>query len=222
MRELHEAINLPLDTNALRDPSRIFSYFARFTDTKDRRLTVLHRATHFKGVLKSRLIRLVTDVLKIIEDKVFKLDADFDLLIDDEHIHILRPAAFEFAGQLQKAVMDAVPRHIASLQTDLSFVDFGTIQTYATSHPRAARYLASIRTQETRNISLQNLKEICLSTGVEVFEKDGMLHVNEQHVMGFLEVLDRRRYELELVDGQPEQFRAQSRQRIRRGTGEQA
>ncbi|MBM7855425.1 hypothetical protein JOC37_001820 [Desulfohalotomaculum tongense] len=147
---------------------------------------------------------------------MFKLDADFDVLIDNNYIHILRPAAFEFAGQLQQAVLEAVPKNIASLQKDLDFVDFSDIQTYAANHPRAARYLASIRTaQDTRNISYQNLKDICLRTGVEVFEKDGKLHVHNQHIMGFLEVLDRRRYELELINGKPEQFRAPSRQRIK-------
>lgn len=222
MRELHEANNLPLDINALSDPSLVFCYFARFTDTQGKRLTALRRATQFKGVLRKPLIRLVTDVLKIIEDKVFKLDADFDLLIDSVHIHILRPAAFEFAGQLQQTVLDAVPRNIASLQKNLSFIDFSTIQTYAASHVRAARYLASIlATQETQNISIENLKEACLRTGVQVFDEGGMLRVDERHIIGFLEVLDRRRYELELIDGQPEKFRAQSRQRIQRGNGGQ-
>jgi hypothetical protein len=32
--------------------------------------------------------------------------------------------------------------------------------------------------------------------------------------MGFLEVLDRRRYELELVKGQPERFKAESRTKL--------
>lgn len=190
MRELHEANNLPLDTNALGDPSLVFCYFARFTDTQGRRLTALRRAIQFKGVIKKPLIRLVTDVLKIIEDKVFKLDADFDLLIDSVYIHILRPAAFEFASQLQQAVMDAVPRNIASLKENLSFLDFSTIKTYAASHVRAARYLASIvATQETQNINKENLKEACFRTGVQVFDKDGTLYVDEQHIIGFLEVL---------------------------------
>lgn len=33
--------------------------------------------------------------------------------------------------------------------------------------------------------------------------------------MGFLEVLDRRRYEVKLVPDEPEQFRAPSRTRLR-------
>ena len=48
--------------------------------------------TQFKGVLKSRLIQLRTDALKVVEDMVFKLDADFDLLINQDNTHVWRRA----------------------------------------------------------------------------------------------------------------------------------
>lgn len=215
MRELHQAVNLPFERNLLNEPSQIFAYFARLTDMHGQHLTALRRATQFKGVLKNRLIRLTTDAIKIVEDTVFKLDVDFDLLIDDENIHILRPTSFEFAGKLQEAVMNAVPINIVALQDDLSFVSFDNISSYASRHPRAARYIASIRSDaETHNINRFKLEEICRRTGVELREHDGKLSVDDIHILGFLEVLDRRRYELELVDGVPEKFRAPSRQRI--------
>ena len=47
--------------------------------------------------------------------------------------------------------------------------------------------------------------------GVEVKESEGKITVSAGHEMGFIEVLDRRRYELELVKGQPERFRASGR-----------
>lgn len=216
MRELHQATNLPHDAAALTKPKQIFCYFARLTDKQDHRLTALRRATHFKGILKNRLIRFATDALKLVDDKVFKLDADFDLLVDNDHIHILRPAAFEFAGQLQQAIMDAVPTNIALLQGDVRFVDFSAIGAYASAHPRAARYLASIRSGEgTKNVDKQKLIDCCERNKVEVATRGDKLHVGDRHIMGFLEVLDRRRYEVELVAGKPEQFRALSRQRVR-------
>lgn len=215
MRELHQADNLSLDSTALADPAKVFCYFARMTDGKSRRLTALRRATQFKGVLKSRLIRLVTDALKLVEDKVFKLDSDFDLLVDGKTIHILRPSGFEFAGELQEAVLAAVPQNITAIQKDLKFVEFAGIQEYASKHPRAARYLASIRSQkETKNIDKSALKKLCKSTSVEVTDSNGKIAVQAGHEMGFLEVLDRRRYELELVKGSPERFKAASRRRI--------
>lgn len=217
MRDLHEATNLPIDATALSDPTDIFCYFARLADNEQRHLTALRRATQFKGVLKSRnrLVRMVDDTLKIIEDTVFKLDNDFDLLIDGANVWILRPSGFEFAGHLQQAILDAVPENIKVIAKDLAFVAFDGIEIYAQKHPRAARYLASIRSQEeTKSIDKVLLKKLCMQTGVDVAMSNGKVTVAEGHEMGFLEVLDRRRYELELVKGSPEQFKAGSRKKI--------
>lgn len=220
MRDLHTAENLPIDNDALTDPTGIFCYFTRLTDNNGHRLTALRRASQFKGVLKSRLVRIVSDALKLIEDKVFKLDIDFDLLVDAHRLHIMRPSGFEFAGNLQQAILDAVPRNIQAIEQDIPFVNFKTIEEYARTHPRAARYLASIRAKtETRNISRRLLAELCRSTGVEIHESESMITVQDGHVMGFLEVMDRRRYELELVEGSPEQFRAASRSRLQNQFG---
>jgi hypothetical protein len=217
VREVHEASSLDIDTTALSNPADIFCYFARFTDKKTRRLTAMRRATQFKGVLKSRnrLVRMIDNTLKIIEDTVFKLDSDFDFLVDSANVYILRPSGFEFVGKLQQAVLNAVPENITAIRNDLPFVEFDGIEKYAAKHPRAARYLASIKGQaETKNIDKAALKKLCKSTGVEVSEAKGKIVVSAGHEMGFLEVLDRRRYELELVKGQPERFKAGSRTKL--------
>lgn len=217
-RQVHEAAQLDINASALADPADLFCYFARFTDSKGRRLTALRRATQFKGVLKSRgrLIRMWDDTLQIIQDEVFKLDNDFDLVIDSTNVHILRPSSFEFAGRLQDAILKAVPENMKAIKKDIAFVDFDGIEVYAAKHPRAARYLASIRGQaESKNINKAALKKLCSATGVEVTEAKGRVVVSSGHEMGFLEVLDRRRYQLELVKGTAERYRAGSRQRLR-------
>jgi len=217
VRELHEAESLNIDAAALTEPTDVFCYFARLTDKSKRRLTALRRATQFKGVLKSRnrLVRMLDDTLTIIEDSVFKLDNDFDLLVDGTNAHILRPSGFEFAGKLQQAILAAVPKNIKAIQKDLAFVEFDGIEAYARKHPRAARYLASIRGQEeTRNIDKSLLKKLCKETGVEVTESKGKISITSGHEMGFLEVLDRRRYEVSLVRENPERYRAGSRRKI--------
>jgi hypothetical protein len=58
------------------------------------------------------------------------------------------------------------------------------------------------------------LKKLYKSTGVEITDSKGKIAVAACHEMGFLEVLDRRRYELELVKGQPEHFKAGSRTKL--------
>ncbi len=214
---LHKAASLDIDVSALKDPGAVFCYFARFIDMKQRRLTALRRASQFKGVIKSknRLIRMLDNTLKIIEDTVFRLDNDFDLLVDSANIHILRPSGFEFAGKLQQAILDAVPENIKVIGKDLSFVQFDGIAEYAGKHTRAARYLASIRAQEgTKSIDKSALKKLCKCTGVEVKEAKGKVTVTEGHEMGFLEVLDRRRYEVSLVKEKPERYRAASRRKL--------
>lgn len=215
MRNLHEAVNLDIDQNALDDTEAMFCYFAKFTDEQGRNLTALRRATQFKGVLKSRLIWQSGDALRLMDDRVFKLDKDFDLLIDNQRVHILRPSGFEFAGKLQEAILGAVAGNVATLHADLPFVHFAGIQDYASNHPRAARYLASIRSQqEVARIDRQHLFDACAATGVEVTEDGEQIIVDDRNVMGFLEVLDRRRYEVKLVPDESEQFRAPSRTRL--------
>lgn len=214
MRTLHEAINLPTDAQALQDTDPMFCYFARFRDGQRRRLTALRRSTQFKGVVSSRgwLVRQFGDEVVLLEDRVFKLDADFDLLIDDQYVHIWRPSGFEFAGRLQEAISPAVPDNVAVLRQSMAIVQWDNVETYAMDHPRAARYLASIRQFENLDqITEQSLSAACASTNVDIEIENGVATIESGQVMGFLEVLDRRRYQVELAPGQPERFRAPSR-----------
>jgi len=218
LRDLHQAANLPLDAGALTAPAGVFCYFVRLTDHKQRRLSALRRASQFKGIVKNkgRLVRWVDDSLQIVEDTIFKLDSDFDLLIDAENVHILRPSGFEFAGKLQQSILDAAPGNVAAIKAEMSFVVFDSIEQYAIKHPRAARYLASIRAQEEiHNIDRAALKRLCKSTGVDLTEQKGKVIIAGGHEMAFLQVLDRRRYQLELVKDKPERFVAASRKAIK-------
>jgi hypothetical protein len=58
------------------------------------------------------------------------------------------------------------------------------------------------------------LKKQCKSTGVQIQEANGKIVVDPASILDFLGVLDRRLYEVELVKGSPESFRAASRSRI--------
>jgi len=215
IRTLHEAANLATEASAVDRPGEIDHYFVRLTDRDGRVLTAVRRAAQFKGVLRSRLIRLVSDSLRMVEDDVFKLDQDFDLITDGDEVHVLRPTSFEFLGQLQDAILAAVPANVVELQKQLSYVDFSPIEEYSSHHPRAARYIASIRAQGgLTGIDRDALVRLCEVTNVNVENSDEHVVVGDHDVMGFLEVLDRRRYEIELVLGSPEHFKASSRSRL--------
>ena len=216
-RELHESENLQPDANALSDVTQIFCYFARFTDGSQRRMSALRIASQFKslGQDKNWLVSLTGDGLTLIEEPTFKISLDFDVLIDANFVHILHPNSFESLGELKQFILEAVPKNVAAVQKNLPFVDLQKIEEYAARHSRAARYLASINAQGwARGVDKLALKSLCEATGVEIAERAGQILVSDRHVMGFLEVLDRRRYEVGLVANVPEQFKASSRQRI--------
>ncbi len=215
-RHLHKAQNIDTDTNALNNMDCIFCYFSRFTDNAHRTLTALRHPTQFKSLGKSRgLMQFVGDTLTLIQNPLFKLDKDFDLLIDSTQVHIFRVSGFEFIGKLQAAIREAVPQNIKAIQSDIPYVNWEPIEQYATSHTRAARYLASIQSQGwAQQVDKFALKDLCQNTGVGITVSDGRLNISKDQVLGFLEVLDRRRYEIELVSDTPEHFRAAAREQL--------
>jgi len=211
---LHTASNLRLDHNVLSEPEKVFCYFVRMTDNIGQNLTAMRRASQFKGVLKNQLISSLDDTLRIIKDKVFKLDHDFDLLVDSQYIHILRPSGFEYIGKLKQAILDAVPTSISKIQRDIDFVNWEPIQQYAMKHPRAARYLASISTfDRSSEIEKNRLLDLCRHTGVDVEELNGKILVKEKLTLDFLKIVDRRLYWIELTGGSLEVYEASSRRK---------
>ena len=75
-RDLHTANNKQPEADALKDPTAVFCYFARFKFKRsDIHLTAVRRATSFKGILKAQLIRFLDNSLKLIEEQAFKLDS---------------------------------------------------------------------------------------------------------------------------------------------------
>ena len=214
--DLYRAGRLPRSAGSLRSSSEIFCYFAVLADASDRRLLALRGASYFKALQKKSILFVATDSVKLMEHKPFVLDADFDLMVDSGFVHILRPSSFESLVLYSEQVQAASHLNVESISAELPFVEFGAIAEYASSHSRAARYLASIRTHELAGMDSYALRDLCDRTGVSVSVSDGRLTVSEGHYLQFLEVLDRRRYEVELISGNPEQFRASSRDRISR------
>ncbi len=214
IRAIHDADNLKPDQECLSDPDALLGYFAQLTDGQGRRLTALRKAQQFKGILKRTMLRFIDDALRIVPDTMFKLDNDFDLLMDAEWTHILRPGAFEALADLEKSVLAAVPSNVQKIETNLPFVDFKGIETYAKQRPRAARYLASIRQQRLAGMSKDRLKDQCTGTGAGFDEEDGRIVPTPGQEMAFLQVLDRRRYTVELIPDEPEPYAAASRERV--------
>ncbi len=215
LRHLHIAQMMPTDAAALDDPGNVSCYFARFSNHEGQHLTAVRRAAQFKGILKNRLLQIGTDALKIVEQKTFKLDNDFDVLVEDQQIHILRASGFVVVAALHDVIQAAVPRNVARMQEQMPFIDFTPISSYASQHPRAAKILASICSEdEARNVSKERLFASCQECGVAVVMNTDTIRVSAGSELKFLEVLDRRRYRFQLVEGQVENYRAASRKKV--------
>ena len=145
---------------------------------------------------------------------MFKLDKDFDLLLDDDQVHILRPNGFENLGNFQQLIKEAVPRNVAGLRRSLPFVEVDAIEHYASQNMRAARLLASIQQQRLAGITADSLVAECQANAIIVDVAHGQLVVETEVIIGFLETLDRRRYTVNLVPDDSEHYVAPNRRRL--------
>lgn len=211
-REVFEAENLPTDAGALDHVEQIVSYFAIFRDSDDNKLVAIRRATQFKGVLRKKLIRFSDDAVRIIEDDVFKLDTDFDFLIFDGRIYVWRPSGFVFTSEMDGQIAACAMGNVDRIAEDITCVDFAGLKPFVTNHKLAMRLVAAIKSRnDLAAISQKRLKAECKEAGLKVEQKDGKLVPAEGSEMGFLMLLDRRRYTVTLIEKQPETYEAPSR-----------
>ena len=214
--DLNDVDNFPAGGDVLQEPRNVFCYFVRLTDAQGRRLLAMRRSSSFKGLLnlRGRLLRWADDALQVTEDNQFRLDYDFDLLVDANEVRVLYPAGLESIAQLQGAIKDAVPVNVATLSQSIPYVEFGPIQDFAANNIRAARMLSSIRNQGADGITLDSLQRTCADNRVVVHADNGRLRVHDDQILGFLETLDRRRFRSSLAPQQDEVFVAYGRKRI--------
>jgi Kiwa KwaB-like protein len=211
-REVFEAANLPTDTNALSETGAIVSYFAIFRDSRRRKLMAFRRAGQFKGVLKKRLIRFSDDALRIVPDNVFKLDTDFDFLIFDGKIFIWRPNGFVFAADMDQHIAACAMENVSHIEKTITCVDFAGLRHFVSTHKRAMRLVAAIKSRnDLTAIAPKRLRAECKECGIPLVQKAGQLFPEPGSELPFLMLLDRRRYTVTLIDGQPETYEAASR-----------
>ena len=218
LKTLHETPNLTIASDDYLDwMTRCFCYFARLWDVDGKQLTALRRSTQFKGALnkQNRILSLGTDVLRIVDEPIFQLNVDFDVIVDSDTVHIIHPNSFKLLGQIEEAIAEAVPRNIQAIQSQMGYVEWSTIEGYANTHSRAANLLASIRTNGYGdNLDRSALESDCEAGGISLTDVAGQLVVTDGQIMDFLEVVDRRRYVSRLVPGLTERYKASSRTRV--------
>ena len=217
IRTLHEASNLTIAGDYLDWMTKCFCYFARLWDEDGKQLTTLRRATQFKGALnkQNRILSLGTDALRVVDGPIFQLNADFDVIVDSDTVHVIHPNSFKLLGQIEEAIAEAMPRNVAAIAQSATYIDWAKVEDYAVSHSRAASLLASISSNGyAQNLDKSALETDCIAGGISLTDVAGQLIVPDGQIIDFLEVVDRRRYVSRLVPHTPERYRASSRTRV--------
>jgi len=214
--ELYAVTNLPTNPYALDSPEDVVYYFAFFRTAEGSKVLGVRRATQFKSILKARnrLLQMIDETLRSVDEPIFRLDVDFDYLIEPEQILILRPSGFEYTAGIEEYVAQAILANIADLGAILPFVDFEALIPFVQSHKRAARTIAALRSRaDLAAISRSRLRAACKVNNVEVRQRAGKLLPLAGNENLFLQVLDRRLYTSNLIDNQSERYEAANRHR---------
>ena len=198
--------------SVLREPRAVFCYVCRFVDGDGRKLVGVRRSQVFRGALRKKhlILSLVADELRMVDDHLFRLDSDFDVLIDDQQVCVFRPGGFEAIGSLQAVIKNAAVDNIQALHNGLPFVRIAGV-TARTITLTMARQLASVSRPPSAGITLTSLRDACDTNGVAYSFVGGKLEFNNDSVGDLLDILDSRLYVDNLVPGDPRRYRASNR-----------
>lgn len=193
-------------------------YFAQITDNQNRRMVGVRKATQFKGTVKARnrMVRMANDTLSIIEDTVFKLDSVFDLLITDAKVYILNDTQMQQLADITSRVAATAKDKIQAIEDTIEFLDLSRIKEKIEKHPRVARYAASIAQNPlVANFQRAKIEALAKQHGIVFKELDsGKLQCRVQDEAKLMELLDARRYHLDLADNGGDPYRATGRQKV--------
>ncbi|RWO81036.1 Kiwa anti-phage protein KwaB-like domain-containing protein [Mesorhizobium sp.] len=189
-------------------------YFAEFTDNQNRRAVGIKKATRFKGTIaaRNRLVRLVDDTLVFIEEDVLRLDEEFDLIVTDAHVYILNVGPME---QVAKIVANVAATAAAKVQA-IHDMDLSRIVVQIGSHPRVARQAASVAANPNlAAFQRAPIEALAAQHGIKFKElENGRLQCRVQDHAKLIELLDARRYHLDLAGDGGDPYRASGRQRV--------
>ncbi|WP_338445856.1 Kiwa anti-phage protein KwaB-like domain-containing protein [Pelagerythrobacter marensis] len=193
-------------------------YFAEFRDNQQRRAVGIRKATKLKGTLnaRNRLVRLVDDTLVLIQDAVLHLDTEFDVIVTDGKVFILNARQTEQVAKIVQHVAATAAAKVQAIHDAIPFLDLSRIAEKIGRHPRMARHAASIAANPNlANFQRPQIEALAVRHGIKFKELyDGRLQCRVTDEAKLLELLDARRYHLDLQGNGGDPYRATGRQRV--------
>lgn len=217
LQELYNQNNIPIADVALGQiANSITYYFAIFRHKNGSKQIAIKRPSTFKGLLRKKLIQFIDDTLQVLPDNVFKLDNDFDFIIHKNNIDILHPVGFNFIANIEEEVLRSAADATRQLSVRIQFINFNYLADFVAHSKTAAKLIASIKSRDDLERTSQvKLLEKCIRIGVTVREENGQIIPEDNHIVSFLQILDRREYDFDLTVDEPEIYVASSRKKVR-------
>lgn len=217
VKTLHEEEGWEINASALTNPKTIAYYFGVFRDNRGRKLVGVRQATQFKGAFKGHFVSFIDDTLRMVQDRVFKLDNQFDFLITAQHIYILHPTGFERIAEIEEFASAKAKEMTLALAETVKFLDFGGLSEFVGKHKRAARLVATLHARnDLATIKRAMFCKSAEETGVVLENVGRKLAPGKGSEIACLELLDNRRYTTTLKPGPKPAFVASSRRPVGR------
>lgn len=193
-------------------------YFAEFTDNQGRKCFGIKKATRLKGTAKARnrLVRLVDDTLEMIPDNVLRLDEEFDILVTSNNVFILNAAMLERIANIVNHVAATAATKVQLIHDTVTFLDLSRIKADISRHPRIARQAAAVAANpKLASLKQDRVQEAAEKHGIKFKAlADGRLQCRVSDHARLMEILDARRYHLDLADDGGDLYRASGRQKV--------
>jgi hypothetical protein len=220
IRDLYTNNSIPISNTQLSEiASEISYYFAIFDNQNGTKEVAIKRPNQFKGLLKkkNRLMRIIDDTLQLIPDDIFKLDNDFDFIVEsDNNVNILHPAGFIYISNMDELILSSVVETVSQLNDTVTFVDFNALTDYISRSKRAAKLIASIKSREDlEDTSQEKLIARCASLRIDIRMDNGKICPHDDQIIDFLNVLDRRQFDIDITENGPEIYVASNRKKVR-------
>lgn len=193
-------------------------YFAKFTDSDGRAMVGVKKARTAKATLgaQNKLVRLIDNTLVLIEERVLRLDRQFDALISANNVFILEPRATEQVAGIVERVAASAGARVQEIHDAILFLDLSRIKSKIARHPKLARIAHSIANRpDLQDIQRAAIEELAAAQGIRFREVGGRLLCNVTDEAKLMEVLDARRYHLDLTATGAVPYRATARQVVR-------
>lgn len=218
LSDVHDAGALQDLTNIQDHVRDIEFYFADFRDDQDRQATGIRKATKLKGTLgaRNRLVRLVDDTLRLVRDDVLNLDTEFDVIVTDAHVFILNARQVEQVAKIVAQVAATASVKVQLIHDTVTFLDLSRIVAKIGAHPRMARNAASVASNPNlANFQRPLIEALAGQHGIKFREiENGRLQCRVIDEAKLLELLDARRYHLDLEGDGGDPYRATARQKV--------